>query len=403
MHTCMNLEGVLQFARYGDWCSVGDGFSSGCGWGKPPEGTMSSSFHYIVEFEMFAEIANATGRSADAQVCRQPGICFVAEMMCYITSLSSLSFSLLSLFLTPLSLSLSSLPFSLLSPSLSSLLSSLLSLSSLSPSSLPLFLSCHPEATRKHFFFPFSLPFILVFLYALIISRLITLVHFFFPQTYLSRAKDARDAVNKVLFHPTGLYAGGYQCDQALALTLGLPPTSADFALVERNLLADIASHNNHLDTGIVGTRYLPYVLSELGHADIALAIITQRDFPSWGYMIEQGATTLWENWQTSRYRAFGSRNHIMVRITQSSSAERRNRGSLPLVQLYSLMYTPISTFATNSVWSSVRLVFSASCWYPSPGFWLEQCAYLPRTIELHPTSEPECIHRHSPWNGNER
>ncbi len=64
----ITCAGVLQFARYGDWCSVGNGSSSGCGWGGPPEGTMSSSFHYIMELEMFAEIANATGHSADAQV-----------------------------------------------------------------------------------------------------------------------------------------------------------------------------------------------------------------------------------------------------------------------------------------------------------------------------------------------
>lgn len=192
----LNPLGLLSFARYGDWCSVGNGFGSGCGWGQAPEGTMSSTFHYILEMEYFAEVANATGRAADAS-------------------------------------------------------------------------------------------------------------------TYLARGQSARQALNQHLY-ASGRYAGGYQCDQALALALGLPPTPADATLVSGNLLADIASKGNHLDTGIVGTRYLPYVLSTLGRADVALAITTQRDFPSWGFMIEQGATTLWENWQTSRYKAYGSRNHIM-------------------------------------------------------------------------------------------
>ena len=72
-----------------------------------------------------------------------------------------------------------------------------------------------------------------------------------------------------------------------------------------------------------MGTRYLLQVLSDLGHSDVALAIATQTDYPSWGYMIGQGATTLWENWQTSRYNAFGSRNHIMVRGSNLSSDKK--------------------------------------------------------------------------------
>ena len=42
------------------------------------------------------------------------------------------------------------------------------------------------------------------------------------------------------------------------------------------------------------------------------MAIATQTTFPSWGYMVTQGASTLWENWQGTKYTGVGSRNHIM-------------------------------------------------------------------------------------------
>ena len=63
---------------------------------------------------------------------------------------------------------------------------------------------------------------------------------------------------------------------------------------------------------GIVGTKYLLPVLSQYGHHDVAMALASQTTFPSWGYMVEQTATTLWESWEGTQYKAVSSRNHIM-------------------------------------------------------------------------------------------
>jgi alpha-L-rhamnosidase len=65
-------------------------------------------------------------------------------------------------------------------------------------------------------------------------------------------------------------------------------------------LLDDIAEHKGHLTTGIFGTKYMLEVLSNNGHPDVAYRIVNQRDFPGWGHMLEQGATTLWEHWEFS-------------------------------------------------------------------------------------------------------
>jgi alpha-L-rhamnosidase len=64
---------------------------------------------------------------------------------------------------------------------------------------------------------------------------------------------------------------------------------------------------NNHIDTGILGAKYLLNALLENGRADVAYRIASQKDLPSWGWWIEQRATTLWEQWNGSE-----SRNHIM-------------------------------------------------------------------------------------------
>jgi len=82
---------------------------------------------------------------------------------------------------------------------------------------------------------------------------------------------------------------------------------------VWQNLLESIAIHHDyHLDTGIIGTRYLLDVLSKFERQDIALKIILQESYPGWGYMIQEGATTLWERWEKLTGRGMNSHNHIM-------------------------------------------------------------------------------------------
>ena len=58
--------------------------------------------------------------------------------------------------------------------------------------------------------------------------------------------------------------------------------------------------HKGHLSTGIFGTKYMLNVLTDLGRPDVAYTIVNQKDFPGWGYMLENGATTLWEHWAFS-------------------------------------------------------------------------------------------------------
>ena len=101
----------------------------------------------------------------------------------------------------------------------------------------------------------------------------------------------------------TGSY--GKYGSNVLALQMGVPAERKDKVVAA--LRANIAEVNDHLDTGIIGTRYLFEVLCDNGLVDLAYKIMDQRDFPSFGWWIEQGATTTWENWDGR-----DSRNHPM-------------------------------------------------------------------------------------------
>ena len=67
--------------------------------------------------------------------------------------------------------------------------------------------------------------------------------------------------------------------------------------LAAQHLVQNIESKNGHLSTGFVGVGYLCPVLTEAGYAETAYTLLLNKTFPSWGYSIEHGATTIWERW----------------------------------------------------------------------------------------------------------
>jgi alpha-L-rhamnosidase len=93
-----------------------------------------------------------------------------------------------------------------------------------------------------------------------------------------------------------GRVDGGTQTGYLLALAFGLLPEELVPKAVE-HLAADIEKRDNRLTTGFVGVALLCPVLAEHGRADLAYALLHQEEFPSWGYSIKHGATTIWERW----------------------------------------------------------------------------------------------------------
>ena len=116
---------------------------------------------------------------------------------------------------------------------------------------------------------------------------------------YSDLAGKIKDAFNREFFdETTNQYGSGSQTSNALPLHLGMVPPEKEQA-VARNLVDDIrVDHKGHLSTGIIGTNALEQALPECGWADVMYEIATQTTLPSWGYMMQRGATSIWETWE---------------------------------------------------------------------------------------------------------
>jgi alpha-L-rhamnosidase len=64
-----------------------------------------------------------------------------------------------------------------------------------------------------------------------------------------------------------------------------------------RYLVEDIEKRGNHLSTGFIGTKSLMHALSQIGRQDVAFRLLHNDSFPSWGFSIRHGATSIWERW----------------------------------------------------------------------------------------------------------
>lgn len=86
------------------------------------------------------------------------------------------------------------------------------------------------------------------------------------------------------------------QTECALAIYFNLLPNKQEIGEILNNM---ILKNGNHLTTGFVGTPYLLHALSMTGHNDTAYSLLLQEEYPSWLYSVNQGATTVWEHWDS--------------------------------------------------------------------------------------------------------
>lgn len=108
--------------------------------------------------------------------------------------------------------------------------------------------------------------------------------------------KKIKLAFQNTFIDPNGKIGNGSQTSYVLALHTNLVPEYLKATAID-NLVKEIEAHNWHLTTGFLGTPYLLFALSENGRSDVAYKLLLNKTYPSWGYMIEKGATTWWERW----------------------------------------------------------------------------------------------------------
>jgi len=130
-------------------------------------------------------------------------------------------------------------------------------------------------------------------------------------QKYSALANKIANAINaKYLNQATGMYGTGLQTELSAPLFWGIVPENLK-AKVAENLAKRVIADNKHLDVGLLGTKTILNALSENGYADLAYEVAAQETFPSWGWWMVNGATTLYENWPIDATSDV-SLNHIM-------------------------------------------------------------------------------------------
>lgn len=128
---------------------------------------------------------------------------------------------------------------------------------------------------------------------------------------YAALAKQYTSKYNDLYFKDNN-YEGKTQAANLMPLTFGIVPENLR-ARIAQNVADDVKAHDNHLTTGFIASQQILPRLSDYGYNDLAYQVATQKTYPSWGYMAENGATTMWELWNSDKEKPEGmnSRNHF--------------------------------------------------------------------------------------------
>lgn len=128
---------------------------------------------------------------------------------------------------------------------------------------------------------------------------------------YKDLAEKIKNAINeKYLNSETGVYGSGYQTELSAPLYWGIVPENQKKS-VAKSLAEKVRKDEKHINVGLLGSKTILNALSENGYADLAYEVASQEKYPSWGWWIKNGATTLLENWDIQADSDL-SRNHIM-------------------------------------------------------------------------------------------
>ena len=129
------------------------------------------------------------------------------------------------------------------------------------------------------------------------------------------RQQKLKEAYNRHFYHPeSGSYSNNTVTANLLSLEFGLVPDGDEEKVLQNIVDVTKDTYNSHISCGVIGMQHLMTCLTRLGHLDLAMQIILQKDYPSFGYMIKNDATTIWELWNgNTADPAMNSGNHVML------------------------------------------------------------------------------------------
>ena len=117
-------------------------------------------------------------------------------------------------------------------------------------------------------------------------------------EDYRKRGDAVRAAVHSAFFNPAdNSYVNGFPAYLAIALVVNLPPQELRPAVWQRLEEEILVNDKGHIHAGITGGAFLFKALMENNRNDLIYAMVSKEDYPGWGDMLKQGATTFWEDW----------------------------------------------------------------------------------------------------------
>lgn len=149
-------------------------------------------------------------------------------------------------------------------------------------------------------------------------------------QTFEKKAAEIKEAFNKKfltvnrnthlayggpLYPDSTFYGNNTVTANLLPLAFGMIDDQYVKAEVEKNIMKTIITDNNgRISCGVIGVQWLMHALTDMGRTDIAWLLATNKAYPGWGYMAENGATTIWELWNgNTASPKMNSGNHVML------------------------------------------------------------------------------------------
>lgn len=139
-------------------------------------------------------------------------------------------------------------------------------------------------------------------------------------ERFLKRRPGTSLAAGHILYPDSTVYDNGTVTANLLPLAFGLVPDECRQTIAD-NIVAAIINNNNgapsnsgHISCGVIGVNWLMRELSRMGRGDVAGMLATNTTYPSYGYMLSKGATTIWELWNgDTAKRTMNSCNHVML------------------------------------------------------------------------------------------
>jgi alpha-L-rhamnosidase len=131
---------------------------------------------------------------------------------------------------------------------------------------------------------------------------------------YLQKADTLKQLINQKFFNPdSALYSNGSQTALSVALYFNLVPEGFEQKVAD-NLVASVRANDHHLDFGVLGSKYVPAMLTKYGYVEDAFLMASRETAPSWGHWImEKGMTTLAETWVLDPDLRDASLNHVFL------------------------------------------------------------------------------------------